>query len=260
MSNGGVMASHWPWYKKLEEIVGNVLLVKSATNEQTDSIAGTCEASAVPVRQSKRTTAAPCTTSPLTIVKSRIEPNPKWRRVVFKVSGAALAGPDQGNIDPKIAISLARDVALTCRLGVQVAIVVGALEKMGIETRVQSTLPMHEVIEPYNRQKAIRHLEKGQVVIFGGIGAGTGNPLFSTDTAVALRASEIHAEALLKGTNVDDVYDCNSQDNNLAFDYITFREWVSRGATSMDMMALTFCEENVIPVVVFNLLEAGNIS
>ncbi|OMO83965.1 Aspartate/glutamate/uridylate kinase [Corchorus olitorius] len=122
-----------------------------------------------------------------------------------------------------------------------------SLEKMGVQTRVQTAFSVPEVAEPYSRQRAIRHLEKGRVVIFGGIGAGTGNPLFSTDTAAALRASEIHAEAVLKGTNVDGVYDCHSQDNNATFEHITFRELVSRGAAAMDMMALTFCEENNIP-------------
>ncbi|RVW48165.1 Uridylate kinase [Vitis vinifera] len=122
-----------------------------------------------------------------------------------------------------------------------------ALEKMGVQTRVQTAFAMQEVAEPYSRQRAIRHLEKGRVVIFGGIGAGTGNPLFSTDTAAALRASEINADAVLKGTNVDGVYDCNSRNNNVTFEHISFRELVSSGATSMDMMAMTFCEENRIP-------------
>ncbi|KAI4371347.1 hypothetical protein MLD38_019594 [Melastoma candidum] len=301
MSSGVVSASHWPWYKKLEEIVGNTLPAKSATEDDKAGVRGGDGGVGLAVlsRQSKRNAAvAPCTADPLVTVKSKSTSNPRWRRVVFKISGAALASSGQNNIDPKVTMLIAREVAIACRLGVQVAIVVGgrnffcgntwvaatgldrcttyqigmmatvmnsvllqsALEKMGVHTRVQSTFPMHEVTEPYSRQRAIRHLEKGRVVIFGGIGAGTGNPLFSTDTAAALRASEIHAEALLKGTNVDGVYDCNSQDNNLTFEHITFRDLVSRGATSMDMMALTFCEDNGIPVVVFNLLEAGNIS
>lgn len=194
------------------------------------------------------------------------------------------------------------------------------LEKMGVQTRVQTAFTMQELAEPYNRQRAIRHLEKGQVVIFGGIGTGAGNPLFSSDTAAALQASEsmfrlpspthllflhdvcnslgnvyslslsnthantctchacteedthihdsfsychfggnsefhllqlfsppVHAEAVLKGTNVDGVYDCHSRDNNVTFEHVSFRDLVSRGATSMDMMALTCCEENGIP-------------
>ncbi|KAE8664172.1 Uridylate kinase [Hibiscus syriacus] len=212
--------------------------------------------------------------------------------------GLALACTGPLNIDPKVAMLIAREVAIACRLGVEVAIVVGgrnffcgdtwvtatgldrstayqigmmasvmnsillqsSLEKIGVQTCVQTSFSVQEVAEPYSRQRAIRHLEKGRVVIFGGIGAGTGNPLFSTDTAAALRASEIQAEAVVKGTNVDGVYDCHSQDNNATFEHISFRDLVSRGATAMDMMALTFCEENGIPVVVFNLLQPGNIS
>ncbi|CAL5196049.1 unnamed protein product [Lathyrus oleraceus] len=131
---------------------------------------------------------------------------------------------------------------------------------MGVQTRVQTSVSMQEFAEPYNRQQAIRHLEKGRVVIFGGIGFGASNPLFSTDIAAALRASEVNAQAVLKATNVDGVYDYNSRDNNFTFEHISFRELVSRGVTSMDMSALTFCEENAIPVVVFNLLAPGNIS
>jgi uridylate kinase len=190
------------------------------------------------------------------------------------------------------------EVAIASRLGVEVAIVVGGrnffcgdawvtatglerctayqvgmmatvmnslllqstLEKMGVQTRVQTSVSMQEFAEPYNRQRAIRHLEKGRVVIFGGIGFGAGNPLFSTDIGAALRASEVNAQAVIKGTNVDGIYDCNSRENNFTFEHISFRELMSRGVTSMDMQALTFCEENAIPVVVFNLLAPGNIS
>ncbi|XP_021289165.1 uncharacterized protein LOC110420245 isoform X2 [Herrania umbratica] len=291
MSDGGVTVSHWPWFKKMEEIVGNSLPVKAAPDEDK---AGASPGTAV--RQSKRyASATPSSAGQIISMKSK---SPKWRRVVFKISGAALACTGPHNIDPKVAMLIAREVAIACRLGVEVAIVVGgrnffcgdtwvsatgldrstayqigmmasvmnsillqsSLEKMGVQTRVQTAFSVQEVAEPYSRQRAIRHLEKGRVVIFGGIGAGTGNPLFSTDTAAALRASEIHAEAVLKGTNVDGVYDCHSQDNNATFEHISFRELVSRGATAMDMMALTFCEENGIPVVVFNLLQPGNIS
>ncbi|XWS59558.1 hypothetical protein CRYUN_Cryun08bG0132500 [Craigia yunnanensis] len=291
MSDGGITASHWPWFKKMEEIVGNSLPVKAVADEDKDGASpGTA------VRQSKRYASA--TPSPVGQIISTKSKSPKWRRVVFKISGAALACNGPHNIDPKVAMLIAREVAIACRLGVEVAIVVGgrnffcgdtwvtatgldrstayqigmmasvmnsillqsSLEKMGVQTRVQTAFSVQEVAEPYSRQRAIRHLEKGRVVIFGGIGAGTGNPLFSTDTAAALRASEIHAEAVLKGTNVDGFYDCHSQDNNATFEHISFRELVSRGATAMDMMALTFCEENGIPVVVFNLLQPGNIS
>jgi uridylate kinase len=131
-----------------------------------------------------------------------------------------------------------------------------AIEKLGIETRVQSAFAMPEVAEPYNRTRAIRHLEKGRVVIFGGVGAGTGNPLFTTDTAAALRATEINADALIKGTDANGVLG----EKNVAYDHISFREVVSRGVTSMDLMSVNYCEDNGIPVVVFNLLEPGNIS
>ncbi|KAL2949429.1 hypothetical protein AAZX31_20G175800 [Glycine max] len=214
--------------------------------------------------------------------------NLKWHRVLFKISGSALAGNCQ-NIDPKVAMQIAREVATTCRLGVEVAIVVGgrnffcgdawvsatgldrpmayqigmmgtvmnsillqsALEKLGVQTRVQNTFLMPEVAEPYSRQRAIRHLEKGRV-IFGGVGAGTGNPHFTTDTAAALRASEL--------TNVNGVFDCHPHNDNVTLDHISFREIVSRNVTSMDMMALAYCEENGIPVVVFNMLEPANVS
>lgn len=290
MSDGGITASHWPWFKKMEEIVGNSLPAKAVVEEEKGSASpGTV------VRQSKRyTSAAPNPVGQMITMKSK---SPKWRRVVFKISGAALACTGPPNIDPKVAMLIAREVAIACRLGVEVAIVVGGrnffcgdtwvgatgldrstayqigmmasvmnsillqslLEKMGVQARVQTAFSVQEA-EPYSRVRAIRHLEKGRVVIFGGIGAGTGNPLFSTDTAAALRASEIHAEAVVKGTNVDGVYDCHSQDNNATFEHISFRDLVSRGATTMDMMSLTFCEENGIPVVVFNLLQPGNIS
>ncbi|KAG8479870.1 hypothetical protein CXB51_029605 [Gossypium anomalum] len=291
MSDGGITASHWPWFKKMEEIVGNSLPAKAVVEEDKGSASpGTV------VRQSKSryTSAAPNPVGQMITMKSK---SPKWRRVVFKISGAALACTGPPNIDPKVAMLIAREVAIACRLGVEVAIVVGGrnffcgdtwvaatgldrstayqigmmasvmnsillqslLEKMGVQARVQTAFSVQEA-EPYSRVRAIRHLEKGRVVIFGGIGAGTGNPLFSTDTAAALRASEIHAEAVVKGTNVDGVYDCHSQDNNATFEHISFRDLVSRGATTMDMMSLTFCEENCIPVVVFNLLQPGNIS
>ncbi|XP_023539307.1 uncharacterized protein LOC111799983 [Cucurbita pepo subsp. pepo] len=294
MSDGGISISHWPWFKQMEQIVGNSLTMKVVSDE--DRSVGS---PATTPRISKRyVIPAPNTTGHMNNLKPKSVSSPRWRRVVFKISGTALTGTGPNNIDPKVTMAIAREVVIACRLGVEVAIVVGgrnffcgdswvtatgldrctayqigmmatvmnsillqsAIEKMGVQTRVQSAFMLHEVAEPYSRQRAIRHLEKGRVVIFGGIGTGTGNPLFSTDTAAALRASEIHAEAVLKGTNVDGVYDCSSQDNNFTFKHISFRELASSGATSMDMTALTFCEENNIPVVVFNLLEPGNIS
>uniref|UniRef100_A0A0A9FWA1 UMP kinase n=1 Tax=Arundo donax TaxID=35708 RepID=A0A0A9FWA1_ARUDO len=120
---------------------------------------------------------------------------------------------------------------------------------------------MQEVAEPYIRRRAIRHLEKGRVVIFGGIGVGIGNPLFTTDTAAALRASEINADVVLKGIVGDDEYGCPPRStSNAPFEHISFRELAARGFSRMDMTAVTCCEENNIPVVIFNMLEPGNIS
>ncbi|KAI3826149.1 hypothetical protein L1987_00194 [Smallanthus sonchifolius] len=308
-TNGANATSHWPWFKKMEQIVGNSLPLKAVLGEG-NSGGGLSS----PVRQSKRYATA--TSSPscqITTIKPKPVTNARWRRVVFKISGASLAGTGSDSADPKVAMLIAREVSMACNVGIEVAIVVGgnsgwwsqfllwrhmgysywygskhclsnwitqayeklkycmmatvmnsiliqsALEKLGVQTRVQSAFSMPEVFEPYSRQRAIRHLEKGRVVIFGGIGAGTGNPLFSTDTAAALRASEIHADAFIKGTNADGVYECDSM-NNLAFEHISFRELASRGASPMDMMAAQFCEENGIPVVIFNLHEPGNIS
>ncbi|XVE76048.1 hypothetical protein DITRI_Ditri12bG0141700 [Diplodiscus trichospermus] len=222
MSDGGITVSHWPWFKKMEEIVGNSLPAKAvADDDKGGASPGTA------VRQSKSRYAS-TTPSPVGQIISMKSKSPKWRRVVFKISGAALACTEPHNIDPKVAMLIAREVAIACRFGVEVAIVVGgrnffcgdtwvsatgldrstayqigmmasvmnsillqsSLEKMGVQTRVQTAFSVQEVAEPYSRQRAIRHLEKGRVVIFGGIGAGTGNPLFSTDTAAALRASE----------------------------------------------------------------------
>ncbi|XP_019250790.1 PREDICTED: uncharacterized protein LOC109229713 [Nicotiana attenuata] len=301
MSNGGITMSHWPWFKQMEQIVGNSVSGKAtSTSEEDKAIVAVTNSGTS--RQSKRYgTAVPGPSGQ--IVKSKSSMGPRWRRVVLKISGAALAGVtpntnDPNNLDPKVAMLVAREVSIACRLGIEVAIVVGgrnffcgdtwvtstgldrctayqigmmatmmnsillqsALEKLGVQTRVQSAFSMPELAEPYSRQRAMRHLEKGRVVIFGGIGAGTGNPLFSTDTAAALRASEIHADALLKGTNVEGVDVCDSRNSNVAAEHISFRELVSGGASPLDLMAVTLCEENAIPVVIFNLHGPGNIS
>ncbi|KAG5557120.1 hypothetical protein RHGRI_007401 [Rhododendron griersonianum] len=329
VNSGGLAASNWHWFKKIEPIVGNSGSVKSSGDDEDNSRSGGGNSgymlrqpkrsgggnSGYMIRQPKRYITCLmqhsldvngviessccifgemlwCTLYPSNSValvnnmKSKSTPSPKWRRVVFKISGTALAGNCQ-SIDPKVASQIAREISTACRLGVEVAIVVGGrnffcgdswvsstgldrpsayqvgmmatvmnsvllqseFEKLGVQTRVQSAFPMPEVAEPYCRLRAIRHLEKGRVVIFGGIGGGTGNPLFTTDTAAALRASEINADAVLKGTNVSGIYD-----------HISFREVVSRGVTSMDVMAIQYCEENGISVVVFNLLEPGNTS
>ncbi|KZV28453.1 hypothetical protein F511_03256 [Dorcoceras hygrometricum] len=320
LSNAGVSVSHWPWLKQMEQIVGNSLAAKAAAEEEKSP-----GGSSYSIRSKRLGTSSSSPGGQVTSMKPKSS-TLRWRRVVFKVSGAALAGYMKGDCScegpcsdvfvyfhdlighqgkkaylmnkRQVAMLISREVSIACRVGVEVAIVVGgrnffcgdtwvtstgldrctayqigmmatvmnsillqsALEKLGVQTRVQSAFSMPEVAEPYSRQRAIRHLEKGRVVIFGGIGAGTGNPLFSTDTAAALRASEIHADAVLKGTNVDGVYICDSRNESIAAEHMSFRDLASRGASPMDMMAMTFCEENMIPVVVFNLHEPGNIS
>ncbi|PNT22341.1 hypothetical protein POPTR_008G027000v4 [Populus trichocarpa] len=294
--------SSWHWFKHIEAIMGNACNGKSGGGGESDGGGGGGSGGNVnaAVKQVKRYTSGSAAFA--NTLKTKPVPNLKWRRVVFKISGSALAGNCQ-NIDPKVAMQIAREVATASRGGLEIAIVLGgrnffcgdswisatglerptayqismmatvmnsillqsALEKHGVQARVQSAFAMPELAEPYSRQRAIRHLEKGRVVIFGGAGAGAGagagNPLFTTDTAAALRASEINADALLKGTtNVDGVYDNHAGNSNAILDHISFREVVSRGVTSMDMMAITYCEENGIPVVIFNLLEPGNIS
>ncbi|KAG5237832.1 hypothetical protein OIU77_013234 [Salix suchowensis] len=299
----GGSASSWHWFKHIEAIMGNASNGKSSSggaaaggdSEGGGGGGGSCGNVNVVVKQVKRYTSGSATFA--NSLKTKPVSNLKWRRVVFKISGSALAGNCQ-NIDPKVAMQIAQEVATASRVGLEIAIVLGgrnffcgdswisatglerptayqigmmatvmnsillqsALEKHGVQARVQSAFTMPELAEPYSRQRAIRHLEKGRVVIFGGVGAGAGNPLFTTDTAAALRASEINADALLKGTSVNGVYDCHAGNSNILLDHISFRDVVSRGATSMDMMAITYCEENGIPVVVFNLLEPGNIS
>lgn len=222
----------------------------------------------------------------------------KWRRVLLKVSGEALKG-DQSqneNIDPKVTMAIAREVASVTRLGVEVALVVGGgnifrgaswagsggldrssadyigmlatvmnaiylqatMESIGIPTRVQTAFRMSEVAEPYIRRRAVRHLEKGRVVIFA---AGTGNPFFTTDTAAALRCAEINAEVVLKATNVDGVFDDDPKRNPEArlLDTLTYQEVITKDLSVMDLTAITLCQENNIPVVVFNLNKPGNI-
>ncbi|KAJ6323095.1 hypothetical protein OIU77_012850 [Salix suchowensis] len=292
----GGSGSSWHWFKHIEAIMGNACNGKSGGGGESDGGGSGANANAMS-QQVKRYTSG--TAAFANTLKIKPVPDLKWRRVVFKISGSALAGNCQ-NIDPEVAMQIAREVATASRGGLEIAIVLGgrnffcadswisatglerptayqismmatvmnsillqsALEKHGVKARVQSAFAMPELAEPYSRQRAIRHLEKGRVVIFGGVGAGAGagNPLFTTDTEAALRASEINADALLKGMNVDGVYDCHAGNNNVILDHISFREVVSRGVTSMDMMSITYCEENGIPVVIFNLLEPGNIS
>ncbi|XP_057525112.1 uridylate kinase PUMPKIN, chloroplastic [Amaranthus tricolor] len=225
------------------------------------------------------------------------KPAYKWQRVLLKVSGEALAGDNTQNIDPKVTMAIAREVASVTRLGIEVAIVVGGgnifrgsswagssgldrssadyigmlatvmnaiflqatMESIGIPTRVQTAFRMSEVAEPYIRRRAVRHLEKGRVVIFA---AGTGNPFFTTDTAAALRCAEINAEVVLKATNVDGVYDKDPRQNPDAqlLNTLSYHDVTSKELSVMDMTAITLCQENNIPVVVFNLNKEGNIS
>lgn len=219
----------------------------------------------------------------------------RFKRVLLKLSGEALMGGQGFGVDPAMASRIAEELSELHSLGVEIAATVGggnivrgisvsaagmdrvsgdymgmlatvinalalqnALEKYGVHTRVQSAIEMKEVAEPFIRRRAIRHLEKGRVVIFA---AGTGNPYFSTDTAAALRAMEIGAEAILKATKVDGIYDCDPVGNPSAklFDTLTYREVIEKGLGVMDTTAVTLCMENKLPIVVFNLLRRGNI-
>ena len=217
----------------------------------------------------------------------------KYERVLLKLSGEALAGPDGFGIDPLKAEELAQLIGEIAGLDTQIAIVIGAgnlwrgsiglergmdratadymgmlatvinamalmdaLEHIGIMTRVQSAIEMKSVAEPYIRRRAIRHLEKGRVVIFGG---GTGNPYFSTDTAAALRATEIGAEIVIKGTKVDGVYDSDPMVNPEAvkFKHLSYIDTLNRRLAVMDSTAISLCMENQMPILVLNLWEPG---
>jgi uridylate kinase len=220
---------------------------------------------------------------------------PRYHRVLLKLSGEALMGGQGFGVDPRMADRIAGEIEEIHGIGVQVAATVGggniirgisvsaagmdrvqgdymgmlatvinalalqnALEKRGVFTRVQSAIEMRTVAEPYIRRRAIRHLEKGRVVIFA---AGTGNPYFSTDTAAALRAIEIGAEAILKATKVDGIYDADPVSNPTAklIENLTYLEVLEKGLRVMDTTAITLCMENKLPIVVFNLLRHGNI-
>lgn len=213
----------------------------------------------------------------------------KYRRVLLKLSGEALAGDSGFGIDPQRAEEIAHRVREVRDLGVDVAIVIGAgnlwrgraglergmdratadymgmlatmmnalalmdaMERIGLVTRVQSAIEMHAVAEPYIRRRAIRHLEKGRVVILGG---GTGNPFFSTDTAAALRAVEIEADVLIKATKVDGVYDSDPLKNSGAvrFDQLDYMETINRRLEVMDSTAISLCMDNHLPILVLNL-------
>ncbi|MDP3186265.1 MAG: UMP kinase [Anaerolineales bacterium] len=215
--------------------------------------------------------------------------NLKYRRILLKLSGESLAGPDGFGIDPLQAEAIAGRVQEVYQMGVEVAIVIGAgnlwrgkqgldrgmdrttadymgmlatvmnalalmdaLERIGVYTRVQSAIEMRAVAEPYIRRRAIRHLEKQRVVVFG---AGTGNPYFSTDTAAALRAMEISADVLIKATKVDGVYDSDPKKNANAkkFDQLTYIDLLNLRLEVMDSTAVSLCMENNLPILVLNL-------
>lgn len=220
---------------------------------------------------------------------------PRFKRILIKLSGEALMGDQGFGISPDMIKYVAEEIKSVYELDVQVAIVVGggnifrgiaassfgmdrssadhmgmlatvinslalqdALEKVGVQTRVQSAISMHEVAEPYILRRAIRHLEKGRVVIFG---AGTGNPYFTTDTAAVLRAKEIHAEILMKATKVDGIYDADPEKSSDAkrLDKITYREALEKQLRVMDLTAISLAMDNKLPLSVFLLKSAGNI-
>lgn len=220
----------------------------------------------------------------------------KYKRILLKLSGEALMGQQQYGIDPEVLERYAREIKKVVDSGVELAIVIGggnifrgvqgvaggivdraqgdymgmlatvinamalqgALETNGIQTRLQTAIKMENIAEPYIRRRAIRHLEKGRVVIFG---AGTGAPYFTTDSAASLRAVEMEADVILKGTRVDGVYtaDPEKDDEATKFDTISFSEVYRRGLHVMDLTAITLCEENNLPIVVFNMNKEGNL-
>jgi uridylate kinase len=221
---------------------------------------------------------------------------PKYKRVVLKLSGEALAGEQGFGINPAIIQSIAKQVKEVAELGVEIAIVVGggniwrgktgsemgmdratadymgmlatvmnslalqdSLENLGVETRVQTSIEMRQVAEPYIRRRAIRHLEKKRVVIFA---AGTGNPYFSTDTTAALRAAEIEADVILMAkNNVDGVYSADPKvdENAVKYDEVSYLDVIKQGLGVMDSTASSLCMDNDIPLIVFSIMEEGNI-
>jgi uridylate kinase len=220
---------------------------------------------------------------------------PAYKRILLKLSGEALMGSQTYGIDPAVATQIATDVAEIQGMGVETAIVIGggnifrgvaasargmdratadymgmlatvinalalqdALEQQNVVTRVVTAIEMRAVAEPFIRRRAVRHLEKGRVVVFG---AGTGNPYFSTDTAAALRAMEIRADVILKATKVDGIYDADpmTHPNASRFDRISYLQVLEHGLKVMDATAISLCMDNRLPIVVFNLLTPGNI-
>ncbi len=220
---------------------------------------------------------------------------PRYRRIILKLSGEALMGSKPYGIDADVISGMAQEIKEAHQMGVEVAVVIGggnifrgieasakgmdratadyigmlatvlnaltlqdALEKKGVYTRVISAIEMKELCEPYIRRRAVRHLEKGRVVIFA---AGTGNPYFTTDTAASLRAMEIHADAILKATKVDGVYDKDplKEPSARKYDELTYLDVLRMGLKVMDATAVTLCMDNRLPIIVFSIKEKGNI-
>jgi uridylate kinase len=229
-------------------------------------------------------------------MSNEIQKHPAYRRVLLKISGEALVGEQSFGIDVKVSHAVAEEIKQVHNLGVELAVVVGggnifrglsksagsmdrssadyigmlatvmnavvlqdALERTGIQTRVLSAIDIPEMAEPFIRRRAIRHLEKGRIVIFA---AGTGNPFFSTDSAAALRALEIKAEVILKATKVDGVYSADPMKDPTAtrFDCITYLEVLEKQLKVMDASAISLCMDNNLPIVVFDMRKPGNIA
>ncbi|NOS35701.1 MAG: UMP kinase [Deltaproteobacteria bacterium] len=221
--------------------------------------------------------------------------SPEYKRILLKLSGEALIGDHGYGIDPAVVASISSEIGNVQKLGVEIAVVIGggnifrglsaseagmdrttadymgmlatvmnalamqdALEKRGVVTRVVSAIEMKELAEPYIRRRAVRHLEKGRVVIFA---AGTGNPYFTTDTAASLRAMEIDADVILKGTKVDGVYDRDPMKDTKARRYtsVTYMEVIRKELKVMDTTAISLCMENNLPIIVFNIMKRGNV-
>lgn len=220
----------------------------------------------------------------------------KYKRILLKLSGEALMGGQEYGINGDVLKAYAQEIKTVSEMGVEIAIVIGggnifrglkgasegmdrtqadnmgmlatvinglalqsALEEAGVKTRLQSAIEMHKVAEPFIRRRATRHLEKGRVVIFGG---GTGNPYFTTDTAATLRAIEIDAEVILKGTRVDGIYTADPEKDSSATKYnnLSFKEVYEKGLNVMDMTAFTLSKENKLPILVFDMNTPGNLS
>ncbi|MGY4383487.1 uridylate kinase [Pedobacter sp. UYP24] len=218
----------------------------------------------------------------------------KYKRILLKLSGESLMGDKQYGIDNEVVRKYAEDIKAVHDEGLEIALVIGggnifrglsaeksgmeraqadymgmlatvinsmalqdALEKVGLKTRLLTAIKMEQICEPFIRRRAVRHLEKGRIVIFG---AGTGNPYFTTDSAAALRAIEIKADVVLKGTRVDGIYTADPEKDPAAtkYDEISFKEVYAKSLNVMDMTAFTLCEENKLPIIVFDMNKAGN--